>query len=395
MSKRYKVLGAMLALKSDFTVEDLARFSGVKAATVYNYITRTDYVEEIGSQQSGKPGGQRLLYRVKPNRIDDLRAEVESVLTAIPAEAGIKLETRGIKQPEDFKEPLGLQTAEDAIHEYYPLAESAEEQSHILKVAEIDLHGALAETGAILTTETDLNVVKPILKRIIEARKKIESLKLKLPGSSKIEAAEEKAMATTASSAAATAVGDQTNPSPREGTKSAEYKANFELLLAYIQQAFAPAGNLVGGLYKGPIQKQRAKIMDDPEILIIDAIEDEEDDRLTDRISGALQNHSVQRIKADQLPSLRSVRQTAGACDVNQHGICLVTVDSNQDADRAKDTCASAIELCSSVSRVLVFDASSNPELRNRVKELNAHYEGFALDLNEKAILSTLRRWAV
>jgi hypothetical protein len=71
---RYRVLNAILALR-EFTVADLARYSGVKDTTVRTVLGRDSrYIERAGTQTRGRRGGQPIQYRLQPGAEDSLVA---------------------------------------------------------------------------------------------------------------------------------------------------------------------------------------------------------------------------------------------------------------------------------------------------------------------------------
>ena len=72
MLERYRVLGAVLAL-DEFTVAELARFSGVKETTVRTVLSRNQqFVQQTGRRASKRRGAQPLSYRLRPETRDGL-----------------------------------------------------------------------------------------------------------------------------------------------------------------------------------------------------------------------------------------------------------------------------------------------------------------------------------
>jgi hypothetical protein len=136
MLERYKVLGAMLALKQ-FTVEEIARFSEVSPTTVRTVLSREGkYLKEIGRKATGQPGGQFVQYEVYSERIPQLRSELEELFRTVWSTASMvdsmKLEII----------PLSLMAVEDALLHQYPAAKDRQERRHILNVSVSALGGA-------------------------------------------------------------------------------------------------------------------------------------------------------------------------------------------------------------------------------------------------------------
>ncbi|MGB9181585.1 MAG: helix-turn-helix domain-containing protein, partial [Pyrinomonadaceae bacterium] len=102
MMERYRVLGAMLALK-EFTVNDLSRYSEVKPNTVHTTINREQkYLEKTGKEETGRRGGQCQRWRVKPDEVENLRLEFDQLFSQIKVSPG------ALPEPESAPEiPLG------------------------------------------------------------------------------------------------------------------------------------------------------------------------------------------------------------------------------------------------------------------------------------------------
>lgn len=132
--ERYKVLAAMLRL-NEFTAADLASFSGVKRNTVHTVLRReAALVEEVGRDETGQRGGQFLRYRVKSERAEQLRSEIEKLLN--------------VSRPHSEsapKIPSGFLVAQRALLNALPQASSLEEKEYLLKVAKYNLQGARLE----------------------------------------------------------------------------------------------------------------------------------------------------------------------------------------------------------------------------------------------------------
>jgi len=119
MLSRYRVLNAILALR-EFTVTDLAHYSGVKANTVRTVLGRDSrFVERDGPRAHGRRGGQPIQYR--------LCADAEEDLVGILRE----LEGVGANLPPlvaDQEDPimLSLVAAEDILLRQLPQAPTAD-----------------------------------------------------------------------------------------------------------------------------------------------------------------------------------------------------------------------------------------------------------------------------
>ena len=132
--ERYKVLAAMLRL-NEFTAADLASFSGVKRNTVHTVLRReAALLEEVGRDETGQRGGQFLRYRVKSERAEQLRSEIEKL--------------RNVSRPHSEsapKIPSGFLVAQRALLNALPQASSLEEKEYLLQVAKYNLQGARLE----------------------------------------------------------------------------------------------------------------------------------------------------------------------------------------------------------------------------------------------------------
>jgi hypothetical protein len=116
MLHRYRVLGAILALR-EFTIADLAHYTGVKETTVRTILNReARYVERAGTQARGRRGGQPIKYRMCADAEQDLvriLREVEAV-GAAPGGAG--------SADADDPSTLSLVAAEDILLRQLPLS---------------------------------------------------------------------------------------------------------------------------------------------------------------------------------------------------------------------------------------------------------------------------------
>src|ERR1035438_1236987 len=131
MSKRYKVLGAMLALK-EFNVADLALFSGVKVNTVRTVLMRESaFVDKLGKENSGSKGGQFARYQLRKNRVDVLRSEIRQLCETLETCIGGKRD----ENASEYSAPLPLLTAEDALLLRFPGASNVEAKVELIKFA--------------------------------------------------------------------------------------------------------------------------------------------------------------------------------------------------------------------------------------------------------------------
>lgn len=143
MTERYKVLGAVLALRK-FTVAEVARFSGVKETTVRTVLGRESvYWETIDSEGAPKRGGQYKQYRLKDESIGKLRSEIEAMFERLGV-AGAALGGESTARV-----PLGIYAAEDRMLHLFPQAKTLEEKYEILRLVDISLDGGRAEAEAL------------------------------------------------------------------------------------------------------------------------------------------------------------------------------------------------------------------------------------------------------
>lgn len=79
-ASNYRILASALALKS-FSVNDLARFSTCLPGTVRTTLNRNrDYIEALGTESSGKRGGQPSRYRLIPQKEAELKDWLKKAL---------------------------------------------------------------------------------------------------------------------------------------------------------------------------------------------------------------------------------------------------------------------------------------------------------------------------
>ncbi len=138
MLARYRTLGAVLALR-EFTVADLARYSGVRESTVRTIMGRESrYVKRAGARSTGRPGGQPVVY--------ELRSEAERELTELLRQ----LEGIGARSPvvdgratKDFAPlPTALIAAEDTLLRQISRARDPQECNQLVMLATADYQSA-------------------------------------------------------------------------------------------------------------------------------------------------------------------------------------------------------------------------------------------------------------
>uniref|UniRef100_UPI003F491CA1 hypothetical protein n=1 Tax=Actinoplanes sp. CA-084688 TaxID=3239901 RepID=UPI003F491CA1 len=174
--QRYRILHAILALR-EFTVADLARYSGVKDTTVRTVLGReTRFVQREGIRSPGGRGGQPIQYR--------LRADAEPDLVAILRE----LESVGAsRQPlvEDQEDPvlLSLIAAEDVLLRQVPQAATAADCAKLVELATADYQAvhlvAKAREGAEAATHCQ---IVDLLLRLTEIEQEVLALDWPTPG---------------------------------------------------------------------------------------------------------------------------------------------------------------------------------------------------------------------
>lgn len=167
MTEKYKVRGAMLALR-EFTVEDLARHSGVNPRTIHTELIRAgDLVEKLPPVAGPKArGGQPLRYRVRGPRLDALRRELEATFAAL-SQAFV---TSG---PAPTEVPLALQVAEDTLSR---LAEvPAAQRTHLREMAELQLRAVERQIAALAASPAHRAFVEQLEERLAAARQLFHS----------------------------------------------------------------------------------------------------------------------------------------------------------------------------------------------------------------------------
>lgn len=362
--ERYKVLGAMLSLK-EFTVEDLANFSKVKANTVSTILAReSSLIEELGKQQMGKRGGQFIKYGLKPEAADSLRTEINELVKSISGT--ITPETEFVP-----KEPLGLIAAEDGLT-WLDEAESDEERRQILELARIDSQGARADLEALSIGGANPYAIGLFEERLAGIDGDIEKLwdLYDIRGAIATAAAED---ASSASLEAASVSG-----TGKSGT--------LIWIGERVGRSIATVQNLATKRSFQRLTREWASFEEPREqVIVIDGIE-EEPDPITSNLLRALKEQPIPVLQVPKEGLFKSLQNMQN--DINRHSMCLLTVDSVSNPDQAERTCKQVFKSCRHSGGVVVFDNGSNPVLRNWMG--HNHYIQYAGDLRQDVIMETI-----
>jgi len=156
---KYKVLSAMLNL-NEFTAEDLEHYTGLKINTIRVIIGRQEaLLEQVGIRDNGGRGGQYKVYRVRPDRVDELRARIHGVY------ANLLLPTL---KDEQVSVPLSLRAAEDVLKRRYLEEDSVPKKEKLFTLAQIRLESARQETE-LLTRQASTEVAQMLESRLRSA----------------------------------------------------------------------------------------------------------------------------------------------------------------------------------------------------------------------------------
>jgi len=169
MLQRYRILNAILTLRQ-FTVADIARYSGVKDTTVRTVLGReTRFVERDGVRTPAGRGGQPIQYRLcadaEPDLVDILR-ELEGVGVQLPPLV------------EDQEDPamLSLIAAEDILLRQVPQAATTDRAGLLdLAIADYEAVQFLVELNAGGEAATHCRVVDLLL-RLTEVEQEVLAL---------------------------------------------------------------------------------------------------------------------------------------------------------------------------------------------------------------------------
>ena len=142
MLEHYRTLGAILAL-GEFNVAELAALSGVGEPTIRTTLRReAHYVEQLGTEPTGRRGGQPVRWRLRPEareRLRDRLREFEQL------GAGPWLDEPPV--PEDML-PAGLIAAEDVLLRLVPAADNPKRRAELVQLARAQLDAADATAPA-------------------------------------------------------------------------------------------------------------------------------------------------------------------------------------------------------------------------------------------------------
>jgi hypothetical protein len=131
-TERYKVLGAVLALK-EFTVADLATFSGVKATTVRTVLSREpNLVVEVGKQETGLKGGQYTRHRVREEALQELRAELHELYRQIGSYVDSPASEKETNKGSKYSPPMAMLAAEEALLRRFPKMAEREQKIQLI-----------------------------------------------------------------------------------------------------------------------------------------------------------------------------------------------------------------------------------------------------------------------
>jgi predicted NBD/HSP70 family sugar kinase len=133
MLERYRTLGAALTL-GEFSVSELSALSGVREATVRTTLRRsTDYVEQAGTQPTGRRGGRPTRWRLRAGAREpllDLLRELERL--------GVG-PWIGERQDDSQLLPAAIMAAEDVLLRHVPAAVTPDERTDLVKLAQAHL----------------------------------------------------------------------------------------------------------------------------------------------------------------------------------------------------------------------------------------------------------------
>ena len=149
MLERYRTLGAVLAL-GEFSVPELAHLAGVRESSVRTILRReSDYVEQIGRQATGRPGGKPIRWRLRPAARERLRALLHDLERL---GSGPWLDERLDDGP---GVPASILAAEDVLLRLVPAAATPAERAELVKLAETQLDTASASFATMLEGPLD------------------------------------------------------------------------------------------------------------------------------------------------------------------------------------------------------------------------------------------------
>jgi hypothetical protein len=341
--ERYKILAGILALKDQFTVPELAKFSGVNDNTTRTVIGRNmDLVEACGHKETGRKGGKLVKYRLKPSKVEELRADLKKRFEAlnVPFAAQSKSKTAP-------SVPLGLLAAEDALLRLKSAADN-EQKEHLLQLAEIGLQEGKShlETGG----------MAPELQALVKTHINfLETLKDR----------------------------DSSELNHTEWFKDHEklrtIAAEFEKLgdLEHSTLALQKAADIISTISNDPKSKPYAQPFND-EILLI---EGDGSSDLTEMVKNAFQEPSKVSIMKFFEDALEGFIRTSTA-SVHRGAVILV----NSQNGMAKHTFRQVAKHAGAFKRLLILDTGSDEVLRNEAYQASADYIDRADSLNPASL---------
>src|SRR5215471_5875098 len=155
MLKRYRTLGAMLAL-GEFTVADVAALAEVQPSTVRTTLRRDSrYVEPAGTEATGRRGGQPIKWRLRPETREDLRSRLQA------------LEQQGVgpwfndSLYVGLTVPAGIIAAEYVLLRQIPATIDPSERADLIRLARghIDAADALGSTESAVRVQAGLQTI--------------------------------------------------------------------------------------------------------------------------------------------------------------------------------------------------------------------------------------------
>ena len=162
MLERYRTLGAVLAL-GEFSVAELASLSEVQESTVRTILRRERlYVEQIGTEPTGRRGGQPVRWRMRAEARERLRLQLQE-LERLGAGPWL-----GERQDASYALPAGIIAAEDVLLHGAPAAADPIERADLIKLARAhidaaDAAGSVVPEGAGQRVALHHRIVKLLL----------------------------------------------------------------------------------------------------------------------------------------------------------------------------------------------------------------------------------------
>ena len=364
MSARYKVLSAMLALRT-FTVDELAKCTGVKTSTIGTVLNRDrSLLEQLGWEETGRRGGQPKRYQLKPEQVGAVEATLKELYPTLEIPSTPTQESRSA-----FEIPLGLLVAEDVLLNDYAKAQSLEEKEQLFNLALIDLEAGRGEARLKLATTKD------------EAERDALETSLR-----KVEAVEEMCRAQLAGAKLALEIKVK---KPKVAKAVASAAPSSWPVLSEVNEHISKAIGNLHYLYNSMPHSNEATAFDETEfVLLIDGI-NEQPDQLTDYVRDILSEHNISTEHTDK----DRINETGRELYYRHltRGKCLLTINSGSNYNDAKETCQRVLGSCDIKNHVYVVDLGSDDRLRNWILEDNANYINYARQLHPQAMLAALR----